>query len=66
MNIKFNDTEIQLETDLLIDVLTMHGLAEKTGIAVAINQTVVSRSNWDVTKLNENDAVLVITATAGG
>lgn len=36
------------------------------GIAVAINSQVVPRSLWASTTLQNNDAILIITATQGG
>ncbi len=36
------------------------------GTAVAINQTVVPRSAWNNTQLQDGDQVMVIRATAGG
>ena len=38
----------------------------QTGIAVAINQTIVTESDWDATPLADNDTVLIIQATQGG
>ena len=36
------------------------------GIAVAINETVVPKSQWTSTLLQENDKVLIIKASQGG
>ncbi|WP_254778970.1 sulfur carrier protein ThiS [Pedobacter sp. ok626] len=36
------------------------------GIAVAINQTIVSKSNWSSHLLKEGDQVMLIKATQGG
>jgi sulfur carrier protein len=36
------------------------------GIAVAVNQTIVPKSEWNSTSLREKDAVLIIKATQGG
>ena len=40
--------------------------AERRGVAVAVNGTVVPRSNWPGHVLREADRVLVIRATQGG
>ena len=37
-----------------------------SGIAVAINNQVVPRSQWATTLLYEQDSILIITATQGG
>ena len=36
------------------------------GLAVALNETVVPRSQWDKIQLNQNDNLLIIQATQGG
>ena len=42
------------------------GLAERKGVAVAVNGTVVPRSEWPARALAAADRVLVIQATQGG
>jgi len=39
---------------------------EAKGIAVAINQSIVSKSSWSTERLNDGDQVLLIKATQGG
>ena len=42
-------------------------LGNKTeGVAIAINQTVISKSDWDKFLLKDGDSVLIIKATQGG
>ena len=36
------------------------------GIAVAINQKIITKSNWESQFLNQGDDVLIIQATQGG
>jgi sulfur carrier protein len=50
----------------LQDLLRDLGLAEKRGIAVAVNDSVVPRSQWAARALVEGERVLVIQATQGG
>lgn len=50
----------------LQEVLLTNGYKQFQGIAVAINDVVISKPTWGSTMLNENDQILVITATAGG
>jgi sulfur carrier protein len=47
---------------LLSDVL---GSPAK-GLAVAINQTIVSKTHWQTALLNNGDHIIIITATQGG
>jgi sulfur carrier protein len=42
------------------------GLADKKGVAVAVNGAVVPRGDWAARELAEADRVLVIQATQGG
>lgn len=42
------------------------GLAERKGVAVAVNGTVVPRATWPAHALRPGDRVLVIRATQGG
>ncbi len=37
-----------------------------TGIAIAINNEIVSKNNWNTTVLKEKDQVVIIKATQGG
>jgi len=39
---------------------------KQNGIAVAINQTVVSKKEWNTFSLSPSDDILIITATQGG
>lgn len=40
--------------------------ASGKGIAVAINQSVVPKSDWPTRRLSPNDQITLITATQGG
>ena len=67
MTIRINDKEHTLaETATLAALLGELGLAERRGMAVAVNDAVVSRSSWSSRMMVENDRVLVIQATQGG
>ncbi len=50
----------------LFDFLSQNNLAENKGTAVAVNQEVIPKDLWKETKLNNNDKILIITATQGG
>lgn len=50
----------------LMQLLQGKNLHQAKGIAVAINDTVIPRSNWDHTTLSHQDRVTIITATQGG
>ncbi|MBO5445072.1 MAG: sulfur carrier protein ThiS [Muribaculaceae bacterium] len=53
------------------DTLTVAGLIDinrmpSTGIAVALNNRIVRKSDWDDTRLADGDHVTIITAVCGG
>jgi len=47
----------------LVELLTP---GRTRGVAVAVNGTVVPRTNWPAVRLSDGDAVEVLTATQGG
>jgi sulfur carrier protein len=50
----------------LMAVLDSLGLADRKGIAAAVNGVVVPRASWKSRSLEEKDRVIVIRATQGG
>ncbi|MDB0062893.1 sulfur carrier protein ThiS [Crocinitomicaceae bacterium] len=66
MEVKFNGELMSIQSVYLSELLEERALNGKTGIAVAVNSTVVSKSKWSKTMLQENDEILIITAAAGG
>ncbi len=51
----------------LIDLLTQSKLDnDKPGVAVAINNNVISTSEWENIKLKQNDRIEIIRAVQGG
>lgn len=67
MIIRVNDQPREVAAGLaLADLVRDLGLAERKGVAIAINDEVAPRSTWPVRKLAEADSVLVIQATQGG
>ncbi len=50
----------------LAAVLAGLGLAERKGVAAAVNGAVVPRAGWTARGLESGDRVLVIRATQGG
>ena len=66
MEIIFNNQSKEIDQASL--QLTLNDLIgkEQKGIAVAVNETVVPKSQWDNYLLQQHDNVLVIKATQGG
>jgi sulfur carrier protein len=67
MNVIVNNEPVNLENGATVSAL-MNILFqdEIRGKAVAINDNVVPRNEWDSTQLTENQNILIITATQGG
>ncbi|MTI22064.1 sulfur carrier protein ThiS [Fulvivirga sp. RKSG066] len=66
MQVYLNDTPISITASKLFEVLKSQALETKKGIAVAVNDEVIHRTDWETKQLKENDRILVITATQGG
>jgi sulfur carrier protein len=67
MKVFVNNEEKELSPEhRLSDLLEQSGIITLQGIAVAVNNAVVSRSRWSAYTLQPNDKITVITATQGG
>jgi len=66
MKVYLNSEVINTDSDSLESLLIKNSLFEKDGIALAINESIKPKSSWSEIKLNENDKILIITATQGG
>jgi sulfur carrier protein len=67
MNLRVNDQPRRVAPGAtLLDLLRELALAERKGVAVAVNDTVVPRATWPTHALADSDRVLVIQATQGG
>lgn len=67
MQVYFNEKEIDITPQSnLFSMLEKNGFSTQKGIAVAVQNSVIPRSEWETYLLQENDRILVITATKGG
>ncbi|MCB0332545.1 MAG: sulfur carrier protein ThiS [Bdellovibrionales bacterium] len=67
MQVQVNSEKIEIEEGLTIDKFFFsYANKEARGVALAVNDSVVSRKDWAQTVLHENDRILIITATQGG
>lgn len=66
MEITLNN-ESKIIEQLSLEQLVRSTLGDKTrGIAVAVNQRIVPKNQWNSVSLKDKDAVLIIKATQGG
>jgi sulfur carrier protein len=62
-----NDRPMDFAEGAVLAVLLRElGLAERKGVAVAVNGSVVARRAWSARRLEPEDRILVIQATQGG
>lgn len=66
MTVNVNNTAHTLNSaSTLRDLLTQLHISEK-GIAVAVNNQIITRTEWNQRQLAEGENVLIIRATQGG
>ncbi|MBP4140795.1 sulfur carrier protein ThiS [Flavobacterium sp. P4023] len=68
MELKINNQIKQFQADVLHiqDLLDIENSQKQNGIAVAINNIVIPKSNWNSHIIQETDEILIISATQGG
>lgn len=68
MELKINNQIKQFQSDALsIQALLDIEIPQKqNGIAIAVNNNVIPKSNWNHHLLSETDDILIISATQGG
>ncbi|MBN9384758.1 MAG: sulfur carrier protein ThiS [Chitinophagaceae bacterium] len=54
------------ESGTLAEVLSLLEIRQPDGIAIAVNDTVIPKGEWERYKLQSEDKVFVIRATQGG
>lgn len=65
MKVLVNDEELEVDEQLtVVGLLARLGYPEK-GIAVAVDWTMIPRSNWD-TLLSDGSRIEIVAATQGG
>ena len=65
MNININNKETEVKATSLQELATEISLPEK-GVAVAVNNRMVTRADWNHTAINDGDNIVVIKAVCGG
>ena len=67
MKTTINNKPFEFSTPLNIpQILELGGIKIIAGIAVAVNNRVVPKTEWETFTVKDNDAVVVIKATQGG
>ena len=66
MRIQINQQEKEIESGQKLEELLLSLQQDTSGIAIAINQEIISKDQWANFQLKENDSILMIQATQGG
>lgn len=66
MHVKLNGKSATVIESATLGALVDMFVADRRGVAVAVNGQVVTRSQWDSQKLNNNDSIEVLSIAAGG
>ena len=66
MNISVNGEPREVAPGTALDALVRTLTAAPSGVAAALNETVVPRARWSATALSDGDRVEVLTAVQGG
>lgn len=62
-----NNEQHVVDSDLsLFDFLSSIQMSEQKGIAIAVNEEVIPKSEWSSESLKDQDKILIIKATQGG
>jgi sulfur carrier protein len=66
VTISVNGEPREIQHGTALDTVVRSLTAAPSGVAAALNETVVPRSQWPSTPLSEGDRVEVLTAVQGG
>ncbi len=66
MNIYVNNDLLNVQKNATLQSLLKKLAIDDRGMAVAVNNTVIQKTNWPTLELTENDKITLIRATAGG
>ncbi|QEZ93603.1 MULTISPECIES: sulfur carrier protein ThiS [Proteus] len=66
MNITVNDEQYSLDMPVTLCQLLIQLEQPSIGVALAINETIVPRENWETHFINDGDTILLFQAIAGG
>ena len=65
MKIRINNKETDVQAESLLDLAKELSLHER-GVAVAVNNRMIPRTDWQQTTLKDDDNIVIIKAVCGG
>ena len=66
VTITVNNTKHEFSEEISLQEMLSQIAVQQHGVAIAVNNNIVTKTEWDNVTLKTNDAVLIITATQGG
>ncbi len=66
MQIMLNDQPLEIEIAITAEMLLQQLNRHQPGTALAINQVIIPRTDWETCQLREGDNILLFQAIAGG
>ncbi len=66
ITIQVNNQKHQFSESISLQAVLKELAIKEQGIAVAVNEQIISKSTWSQNRLKEADNVLIIKATQGG
>ena len=66
ITVQVNQKEHQIATESTVSSLIEKLNIQTNGIAIAVNNQVVKKTDWSLQQLQQNDVVLIIRSTQGG
>lgn len=66
MKVQVNNKEVELTDDSTLIELTKQLELPAVGIAIAVNNQMIPRTEWDGFALHESDNLVIIKAACGG
>lgn len=66
MKVQVNNKEMQLDAPITLHALIIQLGIAPVGIAVAVNNQLVTRALWETTLLEEDNNIVIIKAACGG
>jgi len=61
-----NDINNDIDTPITVDELVKLLNLESQNIAIAVNEQVIRRSEWETMKIKNNDSIDIVRAVGGG
>lgn len=66
MNLTINSEQKKFSGKNIAELVQLLNMPGTNGIALAVNEKVIPKSEWEKFELKENDKILLIKATQGG